>query len=308
MATWTTAGDETASLLGFMALAAAPAAPAPSTDKVEKKAPAPESKDGCVNVVVQRCNEASLLLDNDSQWSTVGRSMVVYISFARGATVASAQSAGKALCFLPLLTLGNWGDGSKPVSLVDILIDEANRIKQSASSVEAEAPPSDGTPLSRISVMVIPQASLSGKRDKKSLKYHGQLDKEEGKQVYAAFLSALQASSCEAVLEGRYKGDCRYKTLDKRGVPQSDSEGKPLSQSVRKCVDKQYRDSKAALQALDSARQENWLLAVCSGPVGKGAPVKEEGEVLNVLAGTFGNRQGVKMDQESGPFTHTFVF
>jgi hypothetical protein len=157
-------------------------------------------------------------------------------------------------------------------------------------------------------VLVIPQASLSGKRDKRTLKYHGQLDKEEGRQVYASFVAALQASSCEAVLEGRYKGDGRYKAVDKRGVPQSDAQGKPLSTAVRKRLDHEYRDSKAALQSLEATRHQRWLTAVCNGPLGKGAPELEVGEVLNVLGGTFGNRQGVKLEQESGPFTHTFTF
>ena len=34
----------------------------------------------------------------------------------------------------------------------------------------------------------------------------------------------------------------------------------------------------------------------------------EEDDVVRVIAGTFGNRQGFKMTAECGPFVHTFSF
>ena len=87
-------------------------------------APAAAKKDDCVKVVVQRCNSASLLVDNKDRWEGIGRGMLLYVSFAKGASPESAAAAARALLYLPLMTLGKWGDGSKTVSLLDILYDE----------------------------------------------------------------------------------------------------------------------------------------------------------------------------------------
>jgi hypothetical protein len=68
----------------------------------------PMTEAGAVTVVVQRCNSAKLLVDNDSHFVSCPRGVVFFVSFAEGTTPAKVGEAAKALLSLPLATLGAW--------------------------------------------------------------------------------------------------------------------------------------------------------------------------------------------------------
>lgn len=263
-----------------------------------KALPPSVSKTAGMKVAIQRANSASILVDNDSTWVEMGRGLVVYFAFSEGITDAGVAAAAKAVVNLPLLTMGQWGDGSKNQSIVDLM-----------KTAECWDPLdlSDG---GSVGVMVVPQASMVSKFKGKSLKYHSQLDKEKGRALYVKFLSLLQQEACEAQLLslfGAGKQSGASTKFDKRGVPVTDAQGKPLDKSEKKKNDKIYREAAKELQDLASRREARWSTAVASSEVGTGESL-EAGEVLRVVAGTFGNRQGLKLDSFCGPLTHVFEF
>lgn len=61
--------------------------------------------DGTVCVVLQRCDRAELLLDNDGQYAKMGRGLIAFISFTREATEDQLKLAAKTLLNLPLVWL-----------------------------------------------------------------------------------------------------------------------------------------------------------------------------------------------------------
>ena len=77
-----------------------------------------------IRLVVQRFRKASLLID-ESETVTVGTDgsfsgILVYTSFAKSATKQKVLQAAKTIMNLPILTRGLWGDGSEPVSVLDM--------------------------------------------------------------------------------------------------------------------------------------------------------------------------------------------
>jgi hypothetical protein len=72
-------------------------------------------------IIAQRANSASLLLDNKSLWASLGRCLIVSISFTNAATVEILHKVVKGILNMPVLTNGEWGDGTKPVSLTTLI-------------------------------------------------------------------------------------------------------------------------------------------------------------------------------------------
>ena len=96
-----------------------------------------------VCMVVQRFRSATLLINEDNAvrvGATTTSSfddeespkdkccgMLVYVSFAKGATQAMVQAAGKIIVNLPILTFGAWGDGvSKNMNVLDLAVHQQN--------------------------------------------------------------------------------------------------------------------------------------------------------------------------------------
>ena len=61
-----------------------------------------------VRVVVQRAEAVEVLLDNDAQWARCGRCLVIFVSFAKGATAAALPKVVQTLLRIPVATLGQW--------------------------------------------------------------------------------------------------------------------------------------------------------------------------------------------------------
>ena len=77
--------------------------------------PADAEPAGTVKLVVQRVDAASLLIDNQDGWVSIGKGLLLYVSFAQGCDGHAVRRAAKSLLALPLCTMsGVWGDGSPP--------------------------------------------------------------------------------------------------------------------------------------------------------------------------------------------------
>jgi D-Tyr-tRNAtyr deacylase len=59
--------------------------------------------EGAVCIVLQRCDSAELLIDNESRFAHMGRGLIVYTSFTRDATKEQLQLAAKTVLNLPLV-------------------------------------------------------------------------------------------------------------------------------------------------------------------------------------------------------------
>eukprot|EP00667_Euglena_gracilis_P018063 EG_transcript_19141 len=194
------------------------------------------AEDRGVQLVVQRCNKAQLLVDNQDEWVEIGTGLVVYVSFAKGATEARVLKAARTLLHLPLVTEGKWGDGVQPASV----------LQKCSEGVEC-------------SILVVPQASLSCKVKGKLFNYRGQLEKDMSRQFYDTFVAELSTAAHEAFNptppkakarkpevppedpliffhEGIYAG--KYSEYDDRGVPIRTSDGQDLSKAHAKKLER----------------------------------------------------------------------
>uniref|UniRef100_A0A7S4Q7I4 Uncharacterized protein n=1 Tax=Alexandrium monilatum TaxID=311494 RepID=A0A7S4Q7I4_9DINO len=176
---------------------------------------------GTMHAVVQRCARARLLVDSAADtWTEVGRGLVVYISFAKGAPAAGEESgrllrqAAKSILGAPLSSSEHWkADHTDAESVVALC--------------------RRGEPQS---ILVVPQASLVAKLElgEKSLKYHHQC----AKALQAKRAAASQIAPDQLFKTGEYEG--KYSQYDGRGVPTHDAEGGELSKSALKKLEKIY--------------------------------------------------------------------
>ena len=88
-----------------------------------------------VKLVFQRFRRASIFIDG--KMTGVGSSdpfscgLLVYVSFAKSATKEKALQAARTIVNLPILTRGAWGDGSSPLSVLDIASSNKNNLAPS---------------------------------------------------------------------------------------------------------------------------------------------------------------------------------
>lgn len=174
--------------------------------------------------------------DNEDEWIEAGRGLVVYLSFKDGATDAAVAKLVKTLLTVRLIPSG---DSGRPASAVEC-----------ATQAEGAWAPD---------LLVVPQACLSGKAKGKQVQYHGQLAKDEGARMYAAFVELLQSQAAALVAGSGGGGKAKARGAD------GDDESK--------------------------------------GGEGEVPAVT----VPRVLAGTYGNRQGLELKTD-GPMTHFFEF
>ena len=118
-----------------------------------------------LRVVAQAVDSATLLVDNVARTVAIGRGSVVYLSFLETAPQEQVRQAAQSLlrCNIFVFDLHS-EQRSSSVSIID----------------------------AKCEVLVVPQASLAGKWKGKSVQYHGQAPKSDGKEMYATFCSALR--------------------------------------------------------------------------------------------------------------------
>ncbi|CAE7913101.1 dtd2, partial [Symbiodinium sp. KB8] len=213
-----------------------------------------------VHVVVQRCSKARLLVaESEDKWTEVGRGLVLYVSFSKGAaSEAGADSevaarclkqAAKSLLTAPLSSSGQWQSDHG----------DAESVLKLCSRGEAQ------------SLLIVPQASLVCKLElgDRNLKYHQQCPRDTAATLFHGFAGALRVAAQELLCtapakrhqeayealaakraqaalvppedffkQGDYEG--RYSRFDDRGVPTHAEDGSELPKSAVKKLVKIY--------------------------------------------------------------------
>lgn len=125
-----------------------------------------------VRVVMQRIRRARLMLSEEKdEWAEVDRGLVYLVCFVRttaGTPPLDLRRAAKSLLMAKIDTNAE----GRPASVLDMGGD----------------------------VLVVPQASLSGKLKGNTPQYHAQVAKEKGLELYTAFITILNE---EAVAAGK---------------------------------------------------------------------------------------------------------
>jgi len=211
-----------------------------------------------VSIVVQRFRECKLLID-ELDYVTVGGGgenccgILAYISFASSTTKVQIEQAAQTLLNLPILTTGLWGDGESSTKSILSL----------AAEVESSC-----------SLVIVPQANLISKVKQmgKSIQYHGQINKEDGEQLYNYFNECIKGilleEQCRINLQDLpewytkrkahlqqnnnkqthpsippnqlFKDETKYSEWNEDGFPTKDVEGNAISKSQMKKLKKIY--------------------------------------------------------------------
>lgn len=299
-----------------------------------------------VRVVLQRCESASLLIDNKSRWEKIPRGLIAFVSFGQGADRKLIAQAAAAVVHAPVLTLGVWGDGSGAQSLVTLA-------KAGGGPEPMDKPGvSVSTRIPRFGLMVIPQAALYCRlRGRKDLKYYRQLDKAQARDLYLCFVDeVIKELRRELVPEYREKESRaasearrarglvplsdlfrtgswagRFGSFDEKGMPLTEADGQPVSKKLGKKLARVYRthakkiekkkaaatsggngDSKRSAGGDEATAAKGQVSTKTVQPATLNEPMSDINGMVRVVAGTFGNRQGFKMTSEMGPFSHVF--
>ena len=282
-----------------------------------------------VSIVVQRFRKCRLLID-ELKYVTVGGGgdvsgcgLLAYVSFASTATPSHVEQAARTLLNLPILTTGLWGDdGSSTMSVI---------------ALAAE-------PTSSASLVVVPQANMISKvkKDGKSIQYHGQIDKEKGRELYEYFCECLGDTLLEAQCSARshelprwyterraylqqinqnkppptcepdrlFRDETKYSEWDERGFPIKDADGQDLTKSQLKKLNKIHQAHCKRYEKMKEGHENNETL---NGSDEKSTipPPSRWADSLDpsfchFLAGSFGKRQGLELHSDMGPFVHSF--
>lgn len=253
-----------------------------------------------ITCVVQRCNKASLLVDNAENTVGIKRGLVVFVSFGEGVSRNTVQRMARQLVQLNLSTTGKWGDGSKAQSVADIVSTGA-----------------------RQEIMVIPQACLTSRVKGKQLRYTAQLSREDGFEMYCTFLAELEQALLEQLLAllfqsatarqclcDKYSLDSSnvrlvYGRFDKRGVPIALEDQTELDKAERKALEKLFRCLSSQVHGHAVSAHKAW--ATCQQSQLGTLETDLVPKLFRVVGGTFGNRQGLRIDADCGPSTHVFT-
>eukprot|EP00956_Cyclotella_meneghiniana_P045981 scaffold393707_cov86-Cyclotella_meneghiniana.AAC.1 len=282
------------------------------------------SDSGSVSVVVQRFRKCKLLID-ELEYVEVGAceqncsGLLAYISFASSTSISQVQQAATTLLNLPVLTTGLWGDSES--STLSVL------------SLAAE-------PTSLCSLVVVPQANLISKvkQQGKSIQYHGQINKEKGKELYDCFCDCIRAKlleeqcsfasqelpqwymerkafidrqnnnsqpACVSKLpELLFRVESKYSEWDDRGIPVKDLEGNELSKSQQKKLNKIYEAHCRRHQKWkESGGHTESSKEDCNDNVPKAEwDASLDPSFCRFVAGSFGKRQGLSFESDMGPF------
>ena len=275
-------------------------------------------------IITQRANSASLLLDNEKLWAKLKRCLIVSISFTNIATPDILPKVVKGILNMPVLTSGEWGDGTKPVSLATLI---------------------EGQNSKEWGLMIIPAAALNCKLKGKYIQYRDQCEKKYSEMLYNKFKEMLKEAlihaktKCNGASKVRKKKttpqgalastppnemfqkapfEQQYKNFDEKGMPSHDINDEPLTKSMKKKLNKLYnRQLKRHAKYLnnpdafkDELNNVNNMLAKekLQSNENNQNSIDEKLLPIQLVCGTFGNRQGLKLDAECGPFSHVVEF
>lgn len=129
-------------------------------------------------LIIQQCLSARLQVtpqtdDTSGEFVEIGRGIVVYVCFLKGATQATVDKMVKTALTIRLSS-SKPGDG-KTVSVTEL--------------------PGD--------VLIVPQATIGGKAKGRVMQYHANIAKDEGQKLYTAFCDGCQRDlQCASSSEG----------------------------------------------------------------------------------------------------------
>ncbi|XP_061889960.1 D-aminoacyl-tRNA deacylase 2 [Entelurus aequoreus] len=140
--------------------------------------------------VLQQCLQARLQVKAaqehcDAEWVEVGRGMVIYVCFFKGATDDILPKMVSTLLNLRLCE----SESGRMVSVLEL----------------------PG------SVLVVPQATLGGKAKGRVMQYHNNIGKEDGLRLYTAFVALCQQEVAGVTLKHGTYGNRQVLKLDTNG-------------------------------------------------------------------------------------------
>lgn len=148
-----------------------------------------------VRVIVQQCESAELLIDNVSEYTSIGNGIIVMCSFLKRSepvTPEELSSAVQRILAAKIHTVP--GTPSKSAF--------GQALSDAASDGAAQA-------IVKRDVLIVPQATIAGKLKKNAPQYHDQVDKAAGALLYqqlceefAKQLAAINAAHSDAALHG----------------------------------------------------------------------------------------------------------
>ncbi|GAB5362712.1 hypothetical protein AAMO2058_000821600 [Amorphochlora amoebiformis] len=199
-----------------------------------------------------------------------------------------------------------------------------------------------------LGIMIVPQAALYCKlRGSKELRYHNQMGKAEAENLYKRFIDEVVVQleidlgltknkakkknivskeppvpPQEIFKQGNWQG--QFKDYDEKGFPTAMANGDEISKRLLKKITRVFESQKKKWEKNRSRTpftQENKIsqqpppldktkkepAGICKGREAHRGGSKMIGRV-KVVFGTFGNRQGLRLDSELGPFSHVFNF
>ena len=174
-------------------------------------------------------------------------------------------------------------------------------------------------PTSSASLVVVPQANLISKvkKEGKSIQYHGQIDKEEGRELYEYFCEYLMGTILEAQCSARshelprwFQDESKYSKWDECGFPIKDAHGQNLTKSQLKKLNKIHEAHCKRYDKMKEGQENNDTLDRSDEKPAVPPPSKWDDSLdpsfCHFLAGTFGKRQGLELHSDMGPFVHSF--
>lgn len=288
----------------------------------------PDGETGGARIVIQRVNTAELLVDNADQWQRMERGIVLYVSFTEAVTDEVLTAVAKTVSRVPVVSYGDWGDGVAPMSISDavasgkqvglMVIPQANLVSR---------PRNYGKTMSYRR-----QCEKNRARDS----YHKLCVKLM--ETVCGISAGAGAPATDAItvpvtlppsyylrVAPKYLG--AFSEYDDQGVATHDSAGEPLSKSQRKKLTKviaahSRKHRKALSQNATpmsddevAAFQDQVRQSLSNDQSAAGIAVED---ILALRAscpphfitifGTFGNRQGLRLDATLGPFSHMYTF
>jgi D-Tyr-tRNAtyr deacylase len=290
-----------------------------------------------IRMVIQRYRHASMLID-EREVVTVGQKssslllsgadndtptssslgLLAYISFSTSATEEKVEQAAKTILNMPVGTLGAWGDGSTAKSMLQLTADAVKQKELSSS----------------FSIILVPQANLIAKikRNGKSIQYRDQIAKEKGNELYIKFCRSINSllldhqSECRGEQKSSKKSSStisdpsippyqlfrltrtsEFAAFDETGFPLKTADGQDLTKSAKKRMRKQYE---AHVKRHEKYIEKHPNPSVPSPEPATDASTKDNEadtatmEILKLVCGTFGKRQGLELQSDMGPFCH----
>lgn len=213
-----------------------------------------------LRILAQAVDRAALLVDNVSQYVSIGHGVVLYVAFLAGCTDDVIKQAVSQLTTSKIFLLN-----------VDRAADEETK-----NQGGTRAKPLAISESTSCDVLVVPQATLAGKIKGKTVQYHQQIPKDEGRRLYMLFCLELEKAL------GTQSDACRATHLER-----ASEAVQMLQYTTATSVDEAVRAFGNGFRALDS--------------VGAADPFRR------VIWGTYGNRQALSFESP-GPYSHSFEF